>query len=124
MNLPQPNSDGFRYFTRDEFDCTHTGENEISSSFVDRLDALRHACGFPFRINSGYRDRTHPKEASKSTPGTHNQGIAADIRVNNGVQRRKIVEMALLQGFNGIGVAKTFVHVDDRDTTPVMWTYS
>ena len=26
-------------------------------------------------------------------------------------------------GFTGIGVAKSFVHVDTRDDTPVMWTY-
>jgi hypothetical protein len=26
-------------------------------------------------------------------------------------------------GFNGIGVAKTFVHVDTRPSTLVMWTY-
>jgi hypothetical protein len=26
-------------------------------------------------------------------------------------------------GFNGIGVAKSFVHVDTRSSTLVMWTY-
>jgi hypothetical protein len=32
-------------------------------------------------------------------------------------------ENALKLGFNGIGVAKTFVHVDIRETTPVIWAY-
>ena len=59
----------------------------------------------------------------KKTPGTHTQGIAADIVVSGGVQRRVLVEKALELGFNGIGVAKTFVHVDIRTTTPVIWTY-
>jgi hypothetical protein len=35
-----------------------------------------------------------------------------------------IVHWALKMNFGGIGVAKGFVHVDDRKTTPVMWTYS
>jgi len=26
-------------------------------------------------------------------------------------------------GFNGIGVAKTFIHVDLRQTAPVVWCY-
>jgi len=26
-------------------------------------------------------------------------------------------------GFNGIGVAKTFVHVDTRDSESVVWSY-
>jgi len=26
-------------------------------------------------------------------------------------------------GFTGIGVAKTFVHVDTRATTPAVWSY-
>jgi hypothetical protein len=34
-----------------------------------------------------------------------------------------IVKEALDMGFGGIGVARTFVHVDMRATTPVMWTY-
>jgi len=26
-------------------------------------------------------------------------------------------------GFNGIGIAKNFVHVDIRENDPVMWSY-
>ena len=26
-------------------------------------------------------------------------------------------------GFNGIGVAKSFVHVDTRESSPVVWSY-
>jgi hypothetical protein len=44
--------------------------------------------------------------------------------VSNGVERMNIVHWALKMNFGGIGVAKGFVHVDDRKTTPVMWTYS
>ena len=113
-----------KYFKREEFNCTHTNKNEMDDAFLEKLDQLREACGFPFRITSGYRDETHPNEIRKEKPGTHNQGIAADIAVSNGVERMNIVQEALKLNFGGIGVAKTFVHLDTRQTTTVMWTYS
>mgnify|MGYP003112398203 CR=1 FL=1 len=114
---------GFKYFTRDEFKCSHTGENEIDDELIKRLDELREACGFPFVITSGYRSPKHPIENKKIKPGTHGQGIAADIAVTDSVRRRRVVHCAILLGFKGIGVAKDFVHVDLRKTGPVMWTY-
>jgi uncharacterized protein YcbK (DUF882 family) len=73
-----------------------------------KLDLLRARCGFPFVITSGYRSEDHPIEAKKEKAGTHAQGIAADIKVRD-------------------GVASSFVHVDIRDLdgneSPVMWTY-
>ena len=113
----------FKYFTLDEFACKHTGENNISESFVNRLDELRAACGFPFVITSGYRDPSHPAEARKSKGGVHTQGIAADIAVSNGVERATIIRNAIDLGFNGIGVAKGFIHVDTRSLPLVVWTY-
>lgn len=113
----------YKHFKLEEFDCRHTGKNAMDPRFIEALDTLREKCGFPFRITSGYRDPSHPEEAKKAKPGTHSQGIAADIKVTNGADRYIIVQEALLLGFTGIGVAKTFVHVDLRDTTPVLWTY-
>ena len=115
--------DGFKYFKWSEFDCKHTGLNEMDPEFIHKLDDLREACGFSFVITSGYRSSSHPVEAKKPTPGTHAKGIAADIAVNSGQQRMILVQKALELGFTGIGVAKSFVHVDTRKTTPVMWTY-
>ena len=112
-----------RYFKISEFDCQETGENKMDSEFLSRLDMLRDACGFPFVITSGYRSPNHSKEAKKEIPGTHAQGIAADIMAVDGASRRKIVEAAISLGFRGIGVAKTFVHVDTRKTTSVIWSY-
>jgi len=114
----------FRYFKMGDFDCQETGENEMSEEFVHRLDDLREACGFPFYITSGYRSPEHSVEKNKpSGGGTHTQGIAADIRVSGGLQRMAVVKNAIALGFKGIGVAKTFVHVDTRTTTPVLWSY-
>jgi zinc D-Ala-D-Ala carboxypeptidase len=115
----------YKFFRLEEFNCTHTNLNEMDPEFLEKLDELRERVGFPFIITSGYRDATHPAEARKAEPGTgtHCQGIAADIAVSNGFERMNIVHEAIKMGFS-IGVARTFVHVDDRKTTPVMWTYS
>ena len=113
----------FKYFNIEDFDCQETGENKMSEDFIHRLDELRAVCGFPFYVTSGYRSPSHSIEKRKFQPGTHAQGIAADIKVSGGAQRRLIVEKALELGFGGIGIAKTFVHVDIRETAPVMWCY-
>ena len=114
----------YKYFQLDDFKCQETGENKINEDFVRMLDELREACGFPFVITSGYRSPQHPIELGKIKPGTHAQGIAADIAVSSGIQRHTIVKKAIELGFSGIGVANGFVHVDVRPTdVPVMWTY-
>lgn len=113
----------FKYFKLEEFSCHETGENRIQHEFIHKLDQLREACGFPFNITSGYRSPRHSIEAKKQAPGRHTYGDAADIAVNGGAQRFLLVANALKLGFTGIGVAKGFVHVDTRDTTPVIWTY-
>lgn len=116
--------DEFKYFKIEEFKCRETGTNLILPSFVHKLDHLREACGFPFKITSGYRSPKHSVERAKDNPGTHTQGIAADIAVSGGRQRMQIVKMATALGFNGIGVAKHFVHVDIRnDGKAVLWCY-
>ena len=110
-----------RYFTVEEFDCQHTGNNRMDPVFLARLDALRDACGFPFRITSGYRDPSHPVEAKKKKSGTHSQGIAADIAVADASQRRILVAQAVRLVFEGVAVARGLIHVDLRETTPVLW---
>jgi uncharacterized protein YcbK (DUF882 family) len=115
----------FRYFNIEDFACSETGENEIRWDFVSALDDLRGVCGFPFIITSGYRSPSHSAEAAKARPGQHTHGIAADIKVTGGAQRHAIVSNAIKLGvFRGIGVAKTFIHVDTRDTDPMIWQYS
>jgi len=114
----------FMYFKRSEFDCQETGENNMDDDFLKALDSLRHECGFPFVITSGYRSPNHSIEKRKQKPGKHSEGIAADVAVNNGEQRALIVQKALELGFKGIGVSKKFAHVDIRDVdVPVMWVY-
>ena len=112
-----------KYFNESEFACSHCGKVAMDQEHIDRVNALRESVGFPLKVSSGYRCPEHPLEAKKSKPGTHAQGIACDIAVANGVERRQLVKQAFYLGFTGIGVAKTFVHVDMRETEPVLWVY-
>jgi zinc D-Ala-D-Ala carboxypeptidase len=112
-----------RYFKIEEFDCRETGENNMERAFLDLLDELRHSSGFPFVITSGYRSPRHSIESAKPVPGKHAQGIAADIAVSNASQRHTLLKHAFNLGFTGIGVADTYIHLDTRGTTPVVWTY-
>ena len=114
-----------RYFKLSDFDCQETGENEMNEDFLIKLDDLRHECGFPFIVTSGYRSKDHSieKRKAKAKGGTHTQGIAADIRIHSGSEGFVIVSKAIKMGFKGIGVAKTFIHLDVRKTIPVIWSY-
>jgi uncharacterized protein YcbK (DUF882 family) len=95
----------------------------MEPEFMEKVDELRDRCGFPFVITSGFRSPTHPIEAKKDVPGTHSQGIAADIKITNSAQRYSIIREALAMGFTGIGVASDFIHVDTRGSAPVIWVY-
>lgn len=113
----------YLYFKTEDFDCQETGENKMDPEFIRKVDELRSAVGRPLYVTSGYRSPNHSIEAKKAQPGTHAQGIACDIKVSGGAERRELVKHAFYLGFTGIGVAKTFVHVDTRTTTPVLWAY-
>ena len=62
----------------------------------------------------GYRSPQHSKEVVKAKPGEHTRG-AADIECLDSWKRFIIVMEAMNLGFNGIGIAKTFVHVDKTE---------
>lgn len=119
------------YFTADELRCQHTSEEGITPKFLEKLNAIRHECDFPFTITSGYRAPEHPIEARKATPGAHASGRAVDIGVR-GDRALKVIEVALKHGMTGIGVnqkgGSRFIHLDDLDASgkfprPTIWSY-
>jgi zinc D-Ala-D-Ala carboxypeptidase len=119
----------YKYFKTEDFDCQETGENQMKPIFIHKLDTLREACGFPFIVTSGYRSPNHSieKKKTKEKVGTHAQGIASDIRYKGGTQLHTIVQEAMALGFTGIGIHRSFVHVDIRELGdsghPIMWAY-
>jgi zinc D-Ala-D-Ala carboxypeptidase len=99
-------------FTKAEFDCKHSGKNEMQHEFMQMLQELREELNFPLVITSGYRDKTHPIEARKThSNGEHTTGRCCDVRCLDGSTRFKIIETALNLGFTRIGIANTFLHL-------------
>ncbi len=118
-------------FSKREFDCKSTGENQMQASFMERLQRLRLAYGKPMVISSGYRSPKHPIEAKKAHPGTHASGHACDVAVQ-GADAVRLLQLAIELGFTGIGVQQKgsgrFIHLDDHPHTarvprPALWSY-
>lgn len=110
-------------FKSEELACSCCGKEEIQQWALDKLQMVRNSTGRPLKITSAYRCIKHPVESRKKKAGTHHQGIAFDIYTSNGAERYQIITQGLLAGATGIGVAKSFIHLDWRDGTPVVWTY-
>lgn len=116
--------DEINHFTKDEFTCKcGCGEAPMNKDFVFRLDNLRERLGSSVVINSGYRCLEHNKAIGGSPRSQHLKGRAADIRIDNSLMRYRVVNLATLMLFSGIGVAKGFVHIDNRSDVASMWTY-
>lgn len=118
----------FNYFTYDEFDSPDlpgSGKKYMSKEFIELLDQARELANISFTINSGYRTIKHNKKVGGSSNSSHLKGLAADIHCADNGKRMKILKALLQVGFERIGVAKTFIHVDiDTDKmTDRIWVY-
>ena len=116
-----------KYFSYEEFaspDVSDSGEY-MDDNFLEMLDSAREISGIPFKINSGYRTIEHNYEVGGKPNSSHIVGKAADIAVKGSRQRWINTEALIQAGFNRIGIAKTFIHVDSDDTKDanVIWTY-
>lgn len=118
------------WFKKTEFDCKHTGENFMTSTFMGKLLELRKYYDRPMVITSGYRDVTHPVEAVKSSRGEHTFGNAADIFVPP-EDSFLFCNAAMHIGFVRLGVSQRagkarFVHIGlggDGLPAPRIWSY-
>lgn len=115
----------FRFFKHSEFECPHCGKNEIKDVLLIGLDRARALAQIPFVINSGYRCAEHNRTVGGKPTSAHLLGYACDIGCLSSKARMNIVDSCLKVGFNRIGIAKTFIHVDCDPTLPpeVMWVY-
>lgn len=121
-----------RYFTESEFACKHCGEIKMGQAFLAMVDELRHRCGFPLVISSGYRCPEHNQRVSTTGPnGPHTTGRAVDIAVSRH-RAHDVLRHAMAMGFTGIGVnqkgASRFIHLDmlrepEHAPRPSVWSY-
>ena len=114
------------HFKLEEFDSPDVlnSGSMMNKKFLKMLDKAREIAGIPFKINSGYRTEEHNKAINGSPSSSHLKGYAADIACTYSANRLIIVKALITAGFNRIGIAKTFIHVDnDPDKPEVLWTY-
>jgi len=99
--------------------------DKMDKTFLLRLDEARERAGIPFIINSAYRTPEHNAKIGGKPNSSHLKGLAVDISVTNSRQRFVILESLIKVGFNRIGIADTFIHVDlDKEKSEkVVWTY-
>ena len=99
-------------------------EYKMDGDFLAKLDKAREFAKVPFVINSAYRSPEHPLSI-KNPKSSHIKGLAVDIRTTDSRTRYKVLNALIHVGFNRIGIADTFIHVDDdKDKSQkVIWTY-
>lgn len=90
------------------------------AEFLDALEALRREMRRPLKINSGHRCAIWNAVVGGVPKSEHRQ-IAVDIAFQKH-DRSALVEAAERLGFTGIGIARTFLHLDRRET-PARWIY-
>ena len=109
-----------KYFKISEFDSPdlpNSGVN-MDSEFLDKVDRIRGLCGFPFKINSGYRTIEHNAKVKGEIDSAHLRGLACDIKCTTSYERFEIVSNSLKCGIKRIGIYRNFVHLDDDKSLP------
>jgi len=105
-----------KYFKPAEFSCRHCGELVIDDDLVEKLDKAREIAGIPFKINCGYRCKTHNAAVGGSKNSLHMQGLAADIDFETHEQLFRILDGLTSAKLHRILLydkpGKTFVHAD------------
>lgn len=116
-----------KHFKIEEFDSPDkAGTGELMDEhFLNKLDDARGIAKVPFKITSGYRTDAHNGLIGGVDSSAHTSGHAVDISCRDSRSRWLIIDALIKCGFNRIGIADTFIHVDDDPTKPenVIWTY-
>ena len=93
----------------------------IDKRMSERLQAMREAIGKPIHITSAYRNPEHNEAVGGADESRHMDGCAVDIAVI-GMSGAELADWGRRFGFNGIGIASTWCHLDVRDK-PAEWRY-
>ena len=123
----------YKNFNSSEFDSPDlkgSGEN-MKDEFMELLQEARTISETSFRITSGFRTQFFHDELGRrgyktsKSRSAHQDGYAADISCTDTKTRWLIINSLLLAGFNRIGIANNFIHVDNHPdkTQNRIWTY-
>lgn len=116
-----------QYFSETEFrKCTPSCHlSDMDGEFIALLDRVRAEAGIPLVLNSAYRSGAYEKAHGRAGTSAHCAGRAVDIRCMTSANRYKIVKAALECGVRRIGIAQTYIHIDNADdhAQDVIWDY-
>ena len=122
----------WKYFTENELRCSGTGDCHMDKNFMFKLNKLREDYNKPMIVSSGYRDISYNTAIGGSPNSAHTYGKAVDI-VTGGTEAYRLLRLAVIHGFQGIGVSqrgnfeRRFIHLDtmeDSDKHPRPWVWS
>lgn len=121
-------------FSPFEMACKGDGSLKVDETFMDTLQAIRDAVGFPMVVASGYRSPAYNAKVSDTgTAGPHTQGLAVDISIS-GPRAVTLLQVAMQLGMKGFGFSQKgkpesrFIHLDmvpngPDSPRPALWSY-
>lgn len=117
------------YFELKEFECKckdkycegKLPQMRMNPTLIQALNRIRQELGKPIRVNSGFRCTDHNAAVGGVPHSTHRTGYAADIVCDDMDKLKELIEAE--KEIKGIGIAKTFIHVDVRPGPRKTWTY-
>lgn len=121
--------DPMLYFKDAEFLCRcgkcSMGIRNMDGSLLARLEATREVAGIPMRISSAIRCPAHNADIGGKKRSAHLTGHAVDIICASDADRYTILQAAILCGFNRIGLASGFIHLDTANylNSNRVWVY-
>ena len=100
-------------------------EDNMCTDFLQKLDEARAYANIPFKINSAFRTPEHNAKIGGKPNSSHLRGVAVDISVKDSRTRFIVLNALIHVGFTRIGIAGTFIHVDDTEDKAqnVVWVY-
>ena len=116
-----------KYFNYEEFDSPDIqGSGQLMDpKLLDMIDKARKIYGKPICVTSGYRTEDHNRKVGGVDSSSHLKGLAIDVACVRSNDRFEMLTALIEVGFNRIGVASTFIHIDiDKNKSQnVIWTY-
>jgi uncharacterized protein YcbK (DUF882 family) len=113
------------HFKDTELECPCCGELDFDSWFLERLQMLRYKMERPLALTSAFRCKEHNDKVDGSPTSQHLIGKAIDIDTSSftSAELYQLIKHSYDVGFRGIGVAKTFIHLDCRESKSKLWVY-
>lgn len=99
------------HFSAREIACRHCGEVVVHAPTLDLFEAIRELNGArPIRLNSAHRCSIHNAQIGGASLSSHLvlAGDLSTVRRN----RARLLDAALGGGARGIGLYRSFIHVD------------